>query len=509
MSIGVLALWLYKIVIVPRPHWMIPTDVEMDVTGNALLFSEGLPIQNYWLPATPPIFLLGMIARWNNYSVTDIPALLAVGHVIVLLLTVTTIFWLTTTSLSQFSLLSSVTILLLLFTVPAAVTYLDYYAENPFLIPAGLLALGLIHRSLHATPNNRAAWIIFAGLMMGFGIAVKLLFLVLIPMPVLVYGLYGLLPADRHMSRTGLMRVGVLLFAVMTTLLLFSDPDIGRRQLLVAPVLGAVAALVLTGGWWQAKRRVMFIVVALFTYVSSTAAGFLIATLPARNVQARMREQAVNLLTRSGPYGSGEAARTSDLIENVVHNLGIMLRSAPLLLVTALLLMGWAITVMLGLYQQRQYTRLIIGLGLISTLLAALTAPLISSTFGASTSTISTRYLLPSGAPLVMLAVWLARHTARGHRLWWGVFMLVTVSVAVNVFTDLDERRQEIDAFQFGYAAVTADISELGDQLGRDPLILMGEVPHPVAVERMTIQQYARDLLPYLDAQYLLTSTGN
>src|SRR3990167_7533900 len=172
------SLFIYAIILVPRPYYIQSTDIENNYYYDARLIYNGLPTRTVTHPATPLFYIYSKFFIFTGDDIASTEEFLriiyfaqAVFNILVL------VFFLRLMPKTQ-SRAVDVFALSLILASPSFLTYQDYIGADSLIIILGLPYLFFTYELIGSERKNPRSFL-FLGLFTGFVIASKFSFLLL------------------------------------------------------------------------------------------------------------------------------------------------------------------------------------------------------------------------------------------------------------------------------------------------------------------------------------------
>lgn len=247
---------LYVTFLVPRPCYIIDTDLEHDYYYNARLLYAGLPVVTYNHPGTPIYYLGRLIILITGPDVEAVQLFFNVAYFVVALATAASLCIFAYLLLKGIPIGTSIMVLGSIVAWPSFLTYMNYFGSESFIVVLGLLTIALFWKTLtaHNTPDKLALFL--CGIGVGACLATKMSFLP-VSLALLAGCLTHILVSTRHNGlRNGYSGAGWLTRR-MTRLLIMPFGAALSYFILTAPILWALPSLwattVLRGAVFGAK----------------------------------------------------------------------------------------------------------------------------------------------------------------------------------------------------------------------------------------------------------------
>lgn len=182
-SILVGALWLFEIIFLHRPYWILETDVEMDFLFRGLAVSRGLFFDHAF--GVPVDILGGLILRVAQIDLHNIERFFPIAYGVGLIGLMVGVLLMAKHIMKTIPLVWGLSALLLFFLHPSARAYMQYWSAEMFVFPLGCLAIICFRKSLEPTASQQTY--LWTGLSVGLLIALKTYFIMLAVACAMVY----------------------------------------------------------------------------------------------------------------------------------------------------------------------------------------------------------------------------------------------------------------------------------------------------------------------------------
>ncbi len=519
-----------KFAVAPRPYWIASTDIESDILVNSLLVAAGQPLEAFWLPATPVYALGGLIALVGQFDISRAQALLSSGQIVVVILSVITLIGFSGFVRRDLPVLPSLAVLVVYFLLPAGAVYLNYFSENGFIFPIGILALWALWRSVSDDGYPVPRPILVAGILAGLALTIKLVFV-----SFLIGGIVTQVSESLKLRRTGAVLKeaawrrtfqGLSTFWLLATSALAatvvwqarSQPPGAWR--VVGVLVGLIAtAFSLAAPTRSGRARLIdrddmtgsHCAPVLFTYLSGSLIGVIVGTLSAVQGYSGMLSGLVNLSRRSLDVASwADRFWTNAWLTASRAPVWLAFAGAAIVLLSLTLVrasrqagsrnrsLGTDLDLARG--APPRMPALSFGIGLVCISLVGIAIAWLSPTFGAAGQHpgVVTRYLLPVAVCLVfclwvVARFWVQTLPSRGYQL-----AICLPMIMASWWVCQKDLELHMDVVHDGYRnkeMVDREIANVTQQLDYAPKVLFVGTPRPSVFLRHGDLSYANNRL--------------
>ncbi len=170
------AMWWYVTIAAPRPYYFTTdTGMEPDYYYNARLLAFGFPVNGTHHPGTPIYYLASWLMRLSGTALGSTQQFFNLSYVVVAVMigaALSLFAWLLLHDLPLGTALLAISVLL---AWPSALTYMNYFGADAFVVPAGLPTLTIFWKSL-AHDRFRTGLAVLSGAGVGLCLAIKMSF---------------------------------------------------------------------------------------------------------------------------------------------------------------------------------------------------------------------------------------------------------------------------------------------------------------------------------------------
>ncbi len=339
------SVWAYKVLVIPRPYWIMSTDVEMDFAFNSFQVARGQPPELAYHPGTPVYVLGAALTRLLGTRLDALARFLAVAYAIGLAATVAALWRFAAALPTQLPWLLRAAILGVPFLHASSLMYATYWSSEMFLVAVGLLLWASLLDACRPGQPPQTRQLFAAGAWAGLACAVKIVYLPVAAAVLAGCAAMGWLWAARQPARCRLTWpiLAAWLAGVVGVALLIAATDfwrssprlaavlhIGQPVLLLAWALGLASHLCGPGSapWRRLEGMFRFALEA----AGGAAAGWLLSTFIAAHRYGEMLHHVVDATV--GAFWQPEARLGAGVI---AAELAQLIRDVP----------GWTAAVLL------------------------------------------------------------------------------------------------------------------------------------------------------------------
>jgi len=499
----VVLLWLYKIILMPRPYWIMNAgDGEVNYFFNSLAILGGHRPPTALHPGTPLFFAGALLAGFLHSRPETIQTFLAYGYLIGLLTTLGAFAGILFVLMPQAPVWMGVAVLLSYFLHPSASLYLTQWGSYLFHLPLMFLMLGILQIALKDSQRWNPFKIALAGYAVGLSCAVHLIFF-----PFILAGFIGLtatalltketdptpLSVGSRLGAQLLSLWGVILSvgAIVFMARLQSQGHFytiralraGLFAFLTICLLATAVDLCFSGTQWRnIPGKGFSVAIVNLKYLSGVLCGWLSGTL-------LILDRFVSRYAIGRLYASS-VREISSWQGPLKDNIPALIQRAPVWCVVAFLTWALIFLLLLRTIRQPREKRLLspenIGLGFALVAFSVLNTLLALSQGNFRTTEevgVSLRYLLPAVAATTCGLAWLAHYHSMlptGNRRILKVFSLIVIVLSFHQMSrDMASHQQSVQAGYTQRKAIDAKLEDISHELGRKPLILIGNLQRP------------------------------
>lgn len=230
-AIFVIGLSLALTYLLPRPFYILDNDYDNGHYYNIRSLRDGLPVHNVEHPGTPVFYLGRVIMTESTARPENVQEFLNRAYLVVGFLTAGAVLAFYLLALTNVPLASGVVVLASLATWPPFFAHLNQFCTESFILPVGLLVLGLFSTLLSGAKVPRPVLLAALGGVCGLSLAIKITFAPLVLAVGAATGIY-------------MLRMRAPLASRLRGLLIFSATTVAGFVICIYPVLHRVDEMV-------------------------------------------------------------------------------------------------------------------------------------------------------------------------------------------------------------------------------------------------------------------------
>ena len=496
----VVLLWFYKVVLLPRPYWIMSGgDGEVAYFFNSLAMLHGHRPPSAFHPGTPLMCAGAILAKILHAGPETMQTFLFYGYLIGLLATCAAVGGILFLMMPGSPVWLGVPIALSYFLFPSAPFYLTQWGCYLFHLPLVVLILWTLHLALNNARQGNPLTITLAGFTVGMACAVHLIFFPFIPAglialtaAVFLTKKIGPAPSARThrigASAVSLFGVGLSIGTILFMARLQSQGHSYTALGLLFACLKISLLIALADLWlswttgWNRTNSWLSAAAANFKFIAGATYGWLLGSFLILD----------RLITR---YHGGRLYGTSGYDVSWVtidNNIRVLIQGAPVWCAVVFLTLTLITFLLLRTLFQPADKRVLspakIGLGFALVTFSILNIALSIHQGGyfklkEQVVGLCLRYFLPSAATITCGLAWLAQGafaaSTQNRRMLKLLSLILIGASFFQIAQDIVRHHEDV---QQGYAqkkAVDEKLEEFTRQAGRKPYILMGNLQRP------------------------------
>jgi hypothetical protein len=213
VALYIVTLFVYSVIVVPRPYYIQTTDVENDYYYNARLVYNNLPLQNVTHPGIPLKLAFGKLMYVTGDAVDSTQKFLNIGYGIHAFLNFVALVVFIFFVASRFPFGVGFFAMAFILAMPSFLTYQDYIGAEAVSVALGLSLITLIWILLTEKRTSEFWITIFLAFFIGFAVSVKYTYLLIAAPVLLIYTIQAFFSERRSEKISLLVLAGIVMFA--------------------------------------------------------------------------------------------------------------------------------------------------------------------------------------------------------------------------------------------------------------------------------------------------------